>query len=238
MRRFSVLLIALITLVGIAIIGGVTAEAAPVLQPGTSITNGTDFCTLNWIYDGTGSQAGHLFGGAAGHCFAPGERVSIATGSLGSSVAAFGTVAYKSAALDFELIRIDSPCACAVSAAMAGHPGIPTGVSTTKTAAVGDIVQYSGHGVLTDAIAPTQQDRVGILGFNNGTQHYSYGLVSPGDSGGPVGDVSDGNKALGIVDTVGVALTPLPQVGEGGVSLQALLADAAAHNFPVNLRTV
>jgi hypothetical protein len=237
-RKLCGLAISILTVGAVAVLAPVTAEAAPVLQPGTSITNGTDFCTLNWIYNGTGSQAGNTFGGAAAHCFAQGERVSIATASLGTPVVAFGTVAYRSTALDFELIKIDSPCACTVDAAMAGHPGIPTGVSTTSTAAVGDVVQYSGHGILTDATAPTQQDRVGVLGYNDGSQHFSYGLVSPGDSGGPVADVSDGNKALGIVDTVGIALTPLPQAGEGGVSLQGLLADAAAHGFPVSVRTV
>ena len=77
-----------------------------------------------------------------------------------------------------------------------------------------------------------------MLGYNDGSQHYSYGVVSPGDSGGPVADTTDGNKALGIVDTVGLALTPLPQVGEGGVSLDGLLADAAAHGFAVHVRTV
>jgi hypothetical protein len=234
-RRLFGLAFVLVTL---GLLAPAPAEAAPVLQPGTSITDGNGFCTLNWIYNGTGAQAGNTFGGAAAHCFTKGTRVSIATGSLGTPIAAFGTVAYVSSALDFELIKIDSPCECAVSAAMAGHPTIPTGVSTTSTAAVGDIVQYSGHGVLTDFAAATQQDRVGILGYNDGSQHYSYGLVSPGDSGGPVADVTDGNKALGIVDTVGVALTPLPQAGEGGVSLQGLLADAAAHGFPVSVRTV
>jgi hypothetical protein len=59
-----------------------------------------------------------------------------------------------------------------------------------------------------------------------------------GDSGGPVADVTDGNKAFGIVNTVGAALTPVPQAGEGGLSLDALLADGAAQGFPVSVRTV
>jgi hypothetical protein len=238
MRRIGSFLLCVTTLAAIGFIGGRTAEAAPVLQPGSSITNGTDWCTLNWIYDGTGAHAGQVFGGTAAHCFPTGARVSISNASLGAPIAQIGTVAYRSTALDFELIRIDSPCACAVSAAMAGHPAIPSGVATTSDAKVGDIVQYSGHGELTDLTALTQQDRIGILGYNDGSQHFSYGLISPGDSGGPVADLTDGNKALGIVDTVGVALTPLPQAGEGGVSLQGLLADAAAHGFTVRLRTV
>jgi hypothetical protein len=239
LRRIAGLIVAFVALAAIAVIGGTTAEAAPVLQPGTSITDGTNWCTLNWIYDGTGSQAGHVFGGAAAHCFATGKRVSISSASLQPPIAQFGTVAYRSSALDFELIRIDTPCACAVSAAMAGHPKIPSGVATTANAKVGDLVQYSGHGTLTDFATLAQQQRVGVLGYNDGTQHFSYGVVSPGDSGGPVGDITDGNKALGIVDTVGFAVTlPLPQAGEGGVSMQGLLADAATHGFPVRVRTV
>ncbi len=226
------------TIGAVALLSPVRATAAPVLQPGASITDGNGYCTLNWIYNGTGTQAGKTYGGAAAHCFTQGTRVWISDASLGTPLVQFGTVAYRSSSLDFELIQVDSPCACAVSAAMAGHPDIPQGVSTVNTAAVGDVVQYSGHGVASDATVPTQQSRVGILGYNDGTQHYSYGLVSPGDSGGPVADVTDGNKALGIVDTVGLALTPLPQIGEGGVSMDALFRDASSHGFPVSVRTV
>ncbi len=237
-KKISSLAIIVAVTGAVALFSPVNATAAPVPQPGSSITDGNGYCTLNWIYNGTGTQAGKTYGGAAAHCFTQGTRVWISDASLGTPIVQFGTVAYRSSALDFELIQVDSPCACTVSAAMAGHPDIPKGVSTTSTAAVGDVIQYSGHGVATDATTPTQQDRVGVLGYNDGTQHYSYGVVSPGDSGGPVADVTDGNKALGIVDTVGVALTPIPQAGEGGVSMQALLADAAAHGFPVSVRTV
>jgi hypothetical protein len=237
-RKLGSVVAALATIGAVVVLSPGRASAAPVLQPGSSITDGNAFCTLNWIYNGTGALAGNTYGGAAAHCFAKGARVYISDASLGTATVAFGTVAYRSAALDFELIKVDSPCACVVSAAMAGHPDIPQGVSTTSTAAVGDIVQYSGHGIATDATTVTQQERVGILGYNDGTQHYSYGIVTPGDSGGPIADVTDGNKALGIVDTVGVALTPIPQIGEGGVSMQGLFADAAAHGFTVSLRTV
>jgi len=213
------------------------AAASPVIQPGSSLEFGNSFCTGNWIYDGGGAT----YIGAAAHCTETGvgQEVDLATGSLGTPIERIGQVAYVSSALDFLLVRLDSGVLGQVSAAMAGHPNIPTGVSTTSTAAIGDVVQYSGHGVGFDLTTATQQDRVGILGYNDGSQHYSYGAVTPGDSGGPVADVTDGNKALGIVDTVGLAVAGLlPQVGEGGVSLQGLLADAAAHGFPVTVRTV
>jgi hypothetical protein len=214
----------------------IPASAAPVIQPGVSLEFANSFCTMNWVYDGGGAT----YVGAAGHCTTGvGQQVDLSTGSLGTPIERIGQVAYVSAALDFCLIKLDAGVLSQVSAALAGHPAIPTGVSTTSTAAIGDVVQFSGHGVGFDATTPTQQQRVGVLGFNDGSQHYSYGAVTPGDSGGPVGDVTDGNKALGIVDTVGVAVVNnTPQVGEGGVSLQGLLADAAAHGFAVSLRTV
>src|SRR3954468_6720308 len=214
-----------------------TAGAANVIQPGSSLEFGDSFCTANWVYDGAD---GNTYLGAARHCTTGvGQGVDLATGSLGSPIEHIGTVAYTSAALDFLLIRLDAGVLGQVSPAMAGHPAIPTGVSTTSTAAVGDIVQYSGHGVGFDVSTPTQQDRVGVLGFNDGTQHYSYGAVTPGDSGGPVADVTDGNKALGIVDTVGVAVVNgIPQVGEDAVSLPAQPADAAAHASSISLRPV
>jgi hypothetical protein len=228
-------LLAAATTIGV-VSPAIPASAAPVIQPGVSLEFGDSFCTMNWVYDGGGAT----YIGAARHCTTGvGQEVDLATGSLGTPVERIGTVAYTSAALDFCLIRVDAGVLSQVNPAMAGHPGIPTGVSTTSTAAVGDIVQYSGHGVGFDATAPTQQQRVGVLGFNDGSQHYSYGAVTPGDSGGPLGDVTDGNKALGIVDTVGVAVVNnIPQVGEGGVSLQGLLADAAANGFAVSVRTI
>jgi hypothetical protein len=136
------------------------------------------------------------------------------------------------------LIRIDAEDVGFVNPAMKGHPNIPAGVSTVDTAAVGDVMQFSGHGVGFHATQPTQEERQGVLGYNDGEQHYIYGAVTFGDSGGPVADITDGNTAFGIANTVGAALTPQPQAGEGGLSLDALLADAAAQGFPVSVRTV
>jgi hypothetical protein len=215
-----------------------TASAANVIQPGSSLEFGDSFCTANWVYNGAD---GNTYIGAAAHCTTTGvgQQVDLATGSLGTPIERIGSVAYVSAALDFLLIRIDSGVLGEVSPAMAGHPEIPTGVSTTSTAAIGDLIQYSGHGVGLDLTTVTAQQRRGVLGYNDGSQHYTYGLVLPDDSGGPVADVTDGNKALGIVDTVGIAVAGnLPQAGEGGVSLQGLLADAGAHGFGITLRTV
>ena len=210
--------------------------AAPVIQPGSALEFGDSFCTANWVYDGGGGP----YIGAAAHCTTGvGQRVDLATGSLGSAIEPIGTVAYVSSALDFLLIRLDAGVLSQVSAAMAGHPNIPTGVSTPATATQGDLIQFSGHGIVFDLTTPTQQQRIGIFNFFDSGYQYVIGPVTPGDSGGPVADITDGNKAIGIVDTVGVNSAPGGvNVGEGGVAVYALLQDAAAHGFGISLRTV
>jgi trypsin len=214
-----------------------------VIQPGVSITMDGSFCTLNWIYDGTGPNAGRVFGGTAAHCVSGvGQDVSLTTGTLGEPTVTFGDVAYVDDNLDYAFIEIRPELVGAVNPAMKGHPELPTGVSTTQTANEGDLIQFSGQGVGFHLLPATQEGRVGVLNYNDGTQHYVTGAVTPGDSGGPVGDITDGNKALGIVNTVGVGAEPealtVITAGEGGVSLEGMLSDAAAGGFPVALRTV
>jgi hypothetical protein len=73
-------------------------------------------------------------------------------------------------------------------------------------------------------------------------EHLVLGPVISGDSGGPVANVTDGNKALGIVNTVGVAVNggalTVAHAGEGGNNLEFVLSDAAARGFTVALRTI
>jgi hypothetical protein len=215
---------------------GVIARAAPVIQPGSSLEFGNSFCTANWVYDGAAGP----YLGAAGHCTTGvGQEVDLATGSLGSPIEPIGKVVYVSQALDFLLIQLDASVVSQVSPAMAGHPAIPSGVSTPATAKQGDLIQFSGHGVGFDFAAATQQQRVGIFNFFDGGNQDVLGAVSPGDSGGPVADITDGNKAIGIVDTVGLTFAGGgANVGEAGVAVFALLQDAAAHGFSISLRTV
>jgi hypothetical protein len=222
---------------GATLIGATApALAAPVIQPGSSLVFGDSFCTANWVYDGAGGP----YIGAAAHCTTGvGQQVDLATGSLGSSIERIGQVAFVSSALDYCLIRIDAAVLSQVSPAMAGHPEIPTGVSTPATANQGDLIQFSGHGVGFDFTTVTQQERIGIFNFFLDGEQYVLGPVTPGDSGGPVADITDGNKAIGIVDTVGVTIaTPNANVGEGGAAVYALLADAAVNGFAITLRTV
>jgi hypothetical protein len=227
-RALRLFLLALV-LAG-AVVVDRSASAAPAVQPGVQITMGNSLCTLNWIYDGPGGP----YAGTAAHCVeGVGQRITLTDGDVD-----FGTVSLFREELDYALIKIDSEDIALINPALKGHPNIPQGVSTVDTAAVGDIIQFSGYGTGFGFTNITQEGRQGVLGYNDGTQHYTYGVVSPGDSGGPVADVTDGNKALGIVNTVGVALTPLPQAGEGGLSLDALLADAADQGVPISVRTV
>jgi hypothetical protein len=237
MKRITIALVALAT-AGLGYTAP-AAQAANTIQPGVAIRLGGSGCTLNWIYDGSG---GTVYAGTARHCTTGvGQVVNLSTGNTTGAVGIrIGTVAYVSAALDFSLIAIDAGNLSLVNPALKGHPAIPTGVSTATSSALGDVIQFSGYGVGVDLTTATQESRVGVLAFNDGTQHYTDGLVTPGDSGGPVADVTDGNKALGIVDTLGASAgTPFgASVGEGGVSLPALLDDAAANGFPITLRTV
>lgn len=239
-RRLHLSLVTLGAMTSFAL-GYVTpaARAAEVIQPGSSITMGGSYCTLNWIYDGRDSQAGNVFGGTAAHCVSGvGQVVYNSSTSLGTQQTRIGTVAYVSSTLDSALILIDTVRHADVVASLKGHPTIPTGVSTNS--AVGDLIQFSGHGIGFHLTQQTQESRVGVLAYDDGTQHYVDGPVANGDSGGPVANITDGNTALGIVNTLGVAASSAfgAAVGEGGVSLPALFADAEANGFPIELRTI
>ncbi|HEX2029901.1 MAG TPA: hypothetical protein VHL78_00665 [Actinomycetota bacterium] len=230
-------------LAAVAVIGTLALIPAPVvaqtatIQPGASIVNESGGqCTLNWVYDGTGAHAGEVFVGTAAHCVdRVGESITLQTGTFGQPVLVIGEVAFISPNLDYSLIRVREENLGFVSPAMKGHPEIPTGVSTTETANLGDIIQFSGNGVGFHATTLTQEERVGVLHFNDGTEWSALGPVTFGDSGGPAGDITDGNKALGIVTVLCVGTTCS---GAGGVSLEGLLQDAAAFGFTVAVRTV
>src|SRR5690606_23873202 len=154
--------------------GGRAAQAAPqaVIQPGASITMGGSYCTLNWIYDGTGPNAGRVFAGTAGHCVSGvGQDVALAAGTSGDPILTFGDVAYVDDDLDYAFIEVRPEHRGLVSPAMKGHPEFPTGVSTTGSAGAGDLIQFSGHGLGFHLLPLTQESRVGVLNYNDGTQH-------------------------------------------------------------------
>lgn len=226
---------------------GASSAQANTIQPGVAIVADGSYCTLNWIYDGQGAQAGKVYGGTAAHCVsAVGQQVSLATGALGSEIERIGQVAFLGNAdevgRDYAFIEIDAADVSKVNPALKGWPGIPTGVSTSATAKKGDIIQFSGHGVGFSNTQPSQEQRKGVLNFTDGTEHLVLGAVISGDSGGPVANVTDGNKAFGIVNTVGVAANSnaltVAHAGEGGNNLEFVFRDAAARGFNVALRTI
>jgi hypothetical protein len=221
------------------------AASAQQIQPGESITMDGSFCTLNWIYDGAGPLAGNVYAGTAAHCVSGvGQEVSLATGSLGEPIERIGEVAFVGDAdepgRDYAFIRVDAEDLSQVNPALKGHPNIPTGVSTGY--ARGDVMQFSGYGIVFHLAGATREQRIGVLNATDGVEHDILGAVTPGDSGGPVADVTDGNTAFGIVNTVGAgvntgALTVVT-AGEGGANLDFVLQDAANRGFPVTLRTI
>lgn len=213
------------------------------IQPGVSIESGGSYCTLAWILSGPGGT----FGSTAAHCVSGnGAVVNLATGALGSIIERIGTVAFvgnaDEAGRDYAFIRIDDEDLGQVDPSLKGWPAIPRGLSTPATASNGDIIQFSGHGLGFSLTQPTQEQRKGILNFIDEREHLVLGPVISGDSGGPVADVTDGNKALGIVNTVGVAVNSgaltVVHAGEGGANLSFAIADAAARGFGgLTLRT-
>ena len=219
------------------------AAPPPVIQPGVALDFGSSLCTANFVYDGGGS----VYLGSARHCSTDtsgvGSPVTLVSGTTaGIPIETIGHIAYISAALDFCLIQLDAGVLGQVSAALAGHPDMPTGVAATDDVRGGDALQFSGHGVGFDTTSQTQQQRTGIFGFFlSGARQGEYtatGAVSPGDSGGPTVDTSDGNRALGIVDDIAVDASNRGAGTMDGVTVQALLADAASNGFPISLRTV
>jgi hypothetical protein len=217
------------------------SASAQTIQPGASIESEGSFCTLAWIFNGGGGT----YAASAAHCFSGvGAPVNLSTSSLGTSIERIGQVAFIGNAdepgRDYAFVRIDDEDLGQVSPALKGHPNIPTGVS--RNYAKGNLIQFSGHGTGFHLTAPTQEQRIGVLNATDGVEHDVLGPVTPGDSGGPVGNISDSNTAFGIVNTLGAgantdALTVVT-AGEGGANLDFVLQDAASRGFSVTLRTV
>lgn len=247
-RRIAVLALVLV------LPGSVAATAADeheeLIQPGALISlEGGSRCTLNWVYDevlsATESELRdpRVFVGTAAHCATGiGEDVALASLTAGLLVdrgQTFGQVAYLDVDLDFALIEVAPAFHEQVDAAMRGHPSIPTGVSTTETAASGDLMQYSGYGNGYSATAPTREERVGVLDVNDGRQHWVFGSVTPGDSGGPVANLTDGGTAFGVVTKLGSSGSNTEHhAGQGGASVEGALVDAAAAGLDLRVRTV
>lgn len=232
-RRIAVLIAALASLlVGAGAVPAPSAGAAgEPIQPGVEIATSVGGCTLNFIYDGTGSLAGKVYGGTAAHCVsAVGQAVQLGTGETFGHVALIGDE--DSTTADYAFIEVLPSHHSRVNPAMKGHPSYPTGVTTAADTAVGDLVQLSGYGLGFGLTQPTQEERVGTITFDDAEEHEVIAPLIFGDSGGPLVHIATG-KAYGIVSRLCIGLCE-----EEGPTVEGLLAKAAARGFTVELRTV
>lgn len=215
---------------GVSSPGAVQAAADPI-QPGDEISTSVGSCTLNFIYDGSGAQAGKVFGGTAAHCVsAVGQQVRLGSGEVFGTVAHIGNADVSKD--DYAFIEILPSQVPRVSAALKGSPSFPKGVATPAETAVGDQVQLSGYGVGFGLTQPTQERRLGVVTYDDADTHEVIAPLIFGDSGGPLVHVKTG-KAYGIVSRLCVGVCE-----EEGPTVEGLLAKAAANGFTVTLRTV
>lgn len=224
-------LLAALTLGAILLLAPAQATIGTI-QPGDQSVSGGSGCTLNFVYDGVGDDAGRVFMGSAAHCVS----------ALGDSVSSwpyadFGTVALigseATAPTDWALIEVKPELHRVVRAAVKGHPSYPTGLALAGETEIGDMVQLSGYGTGFGASAPTQERRVGVLGIHEAHQHQIVAPVVWGDSGGPIVHVPSGG-ALGLHSRLCLAWA----CTEYGPTIEGVIAQAAAKGVTVQLRTV
>ncbi len=220
------------------VILALVAAAAP---PGDAATNWIQpgdqhdgSCTLNFVFDGVGSNSGRVFIGTAAHCVS----------HVGQSVSAsghnnFGTIAWlgdeDTTAWDFALIEVHPAFEQYVNPAVKGHPAFPTGYTVPSDTFFGDTVQISGFGLGYGWTTYTQENRQATFQFDDASTYSVTGPIHWGDSGGPLVHRATG-KALGTVSR----LCSEEYFGctEEGPTVQGILTKLSAAGFPVTLRTV
>jgi hypothetical protein len=207
------------------------ASAAGPLQPGAYVESDTGGCTFNFAYDGVGKLKGRVYLGTAAHCVeGVGDRVRDEDGTVVGRVALMGDA--DSTAADYAFIEIDQAHRSRVVAAVKGHPQFPTGVTTARETAVGDVIQNSGYGVGFHLVAASRERRQAVLTADDDSIWEVAGAISFGDSGGPLVHVASG-KALGIESRVCIGACT-----DEGPTVEGILRQAAGRGFPLRLRTV
>lgn len=214
------------------------------IQPGMLVANPTgSHCTGGFVFDGVGELAGKHYLGLAAHCVDDklGGPVADADGDVFGRVA-LTTWPYDSYADDYAFVEIDPAFYPRVDPALAGHPGVPTGLLPAGGGAVGDRVQFSGWGFVTEGKTFTREQRVAFLKSTSDRLWFAWGIVSNTDSGGPVVHLPTGG-ALGSVSNYCV---PLPtEHAEGfepgctawGPTIAGIVGAAAKRGFTVEVRT-
>ena len=221
------LLVTIATTIALACALPAASMAAATLQPGAYHETDAGSCTLNFAYTGGGTT----YLGTAAHCVE----------SVGQSVydiegVDFGKVAFIGDAdtteRDYAFIRVDTEDLGRVSPAVKGYPQYPRGFTTPLETLTGDSIQLSGYGLGYGTTQATQEGRSAIMGFDDARYYTVTGPIHWGDSGGPLVHKKT-SKALGIVSRLCAGTC-----SEMGPTVQGILNDAAAHGFPVTLRTV
>lgn len=231
MRHIAGATVAL-SLISVLVVGpAAPAGAAGPLRPGMLIQLGNTQCTANFVYDGTGAQAGNVYFGTAAHCAeAVGQQVSDGNGRVWGSVAFIGNAG--NVATDFAFIRVLSGFKSAVRAGVAGRPSAPKGVAAPGPAGFGSLVLVSGYGLIFRPTSLTREQRRGVLLGANARVYQAEVPIFFGDSGGPLVQLGS-NRALGIVSVICFGVCGLAR----GPTVAGLLHVAAARGFHVRLRT-
>jgi hypothetical protein len=218
-------------LFAVAALPALPSHSAGILQPGAFMASGGAGCTMNFVYDGLGAQAGKVFIGTAAHCVtAVGDDVEDFDGEVWGDVAYIGSA--DTTADDFALIQVRSGDLGRISPAVKGYPSYPTGYTVTGEAVLGDWIQLSGYGIGYDLTPTTREKRQAVWTYDDAEVWNVIGPLINGDSGGPLIHQATG-KALGIESRVCINICT-----DEGPTVQGILAKAAAAGFPVRLRTV
>jgi hypothetical protein len=229
-RRTALVALATLT-VALLVLAPVPGHAADPLQPGDYVGTTVGGCTLNFVYDGTGANAGKVFMGTAAHCVERvGDLVQDETGASFGRVALIGNA--NIVAQDYAFIEVLPAHVSRVVAAVKGLPAFPTGYTTSAQTAAGDVIKLSGYGVGFDLTGPTREKRPGYLTFDDAGQYRLSGLDTYGDSGGPFMH-GKSKKAFGVVSRL-----CLGACTSEGPTVEGILNKAAARGFTVRLRTI
>jgi hypothetical protein len=116
---------------------------------------------------------------------------------------------------------------------MRGNTSFPRGGFTTSgQTGTGSLVQLSGYGLGFSLLAPTREQRRGVLSGDDSELYIAVAPLIFGDSGGPVAHVTTG-RALGLVSRLCIGVCTAE-----GPTIQGVVAKAASRGFGVSLRTV
>jgi hypothetical protein len=220
-----------IAAVVVMVLAPASGHAADPLQPGDYVGTSIGGCTLSFVYDGLGAQAGKVYLGTAAHCVERvGDLVEDEAGAQFGRVALIGDADIT--ALDYAFIEVLPDHVARVSAGVKGWPQFPTGYTTASETATGDVIQMSGYGLGYDRRAQTREQRIGVVMSDTAAEYVVTGLDTWGDSGGPFVHKKSG-KAYGIVSRLCIGACT-----SEGPTVEGILAKAAGRGFTVRLRTV